>query len=171
MQYVSGWTEKLLTLCQSDKWFIRMQGEVTMCHTRSLSHIGAFRKHMEEKPVEFLFFSFFEKKNLIFFSVKSTGWLEPLLGRIAEDKRHVVAPVIGNINDDTLQFAWFNPDQIHVGKFDWDLTFNWMPIPSYVKDKMNSKVDAIRLVSDFNRIFCRVVFLPHVYKGLTVAPL
>nr|XP_034317780.1 polypeptide N-acetylgalactosaminyltransferase 5 isoform X4 [Crassostrea gigas]XP_034317781.1 polypeptide N-acetylgalactosaminyltransferase 5 isoform X4 [Crassostrea gigas] len=72
------------------------------------------------------------------------GWLEPLLGRIAEDKRHVVAPVIGNINDDTLQFAWFNPDQIHVGKFDWDLTFNWMPIPSYVKDKMNSKVDPIR---------------------------
>nr|XP_022303329.1 polypeptide N-acetylgalactosaminyltransferase 5-like isoform X2 [Crassostrea virginica] len=72
------------------------------------------------------------------------GWLEPLLGRIAEDKRHVVAPVIGNINDDTLQFAWFSPDQIHVGKFDWDLTFNWMPVPSYVKDKMKSKVDPIR---------------------------
>lgn len=87
---------------------------------------------------------------MILFSINSTGWLEPLLGRIAEDKRHVVAPVIGNINDDTLQFAWFNPDQVHVGKFDWDLTFNWMPIPSYVKDKMNSKVDPIRLVSDFN---------------------
>lgn len=90
---------------------------------------------------------------MILFSINSAGWLEPLLGRIAEDKRHVVAPVIGNINDDTLQFAWFNPDQIHVGKFDWDLTFNWMPIPSYVKDKMNSKVDPIRLVSDFNGVF------------------
>jgi polypeptide N-acetylgalactosaminyltransferase len=76
------------------------------------------------------------------------GWLEPLLGRIAADKRHVVAPVIDNINDDTLQFAWFSPDQIHVGKFDWDLTFNWMPIPSYVKDKMKTNVDPVRLVSD-----------------------
>ncbi|XP_061179940.1 polypeptide N-acetylgalactosaminyltransferase 5-like isoform X2 [Saccostrea echinata] len=72
------------------------------------------------------------------------GWLEPLLGRIAEDKRHVVAPVIDNINDDTLQFAWFSPDQIHVGKFDWDLTFNWMPIPSYTKDKMKTNVDPVR---------------------------
>lgn len=125
-----------------------MQGEVAMRHTRSLLHDGAFRTLMEEKSVEFLFF--FLRKNLILFSINSTGWLEPLLGRIAEDKRHVVAPVIGNINDDTLQFAWFNPDQVHVGKFDWDLTFNWMPIPSYVKDKMNSKVDPIRLVSDFN---------------------
>lgn len=101
---------------------------------------------------------------MILFSINSAGWLEPLLGRIAEDKRHVVAPVIGNINDDTLQFAWFNPDQIHVGKFDWDLTFNWMPIPSYVKDKMNSKVDPIRLVSDFNGfLFCRVFFFSCLY--------
>lgn len=109
---------------------------------------------------------------MILFSINSAGWLEPLLGRIAEDKRHVVAPVIGNINDDTLQFAWFNPDQIHVGKFDWDLTFNWMPIPSYVKDKMNSKVDPIRLVSDFNGFFfCRVFFfscLKGAHSGLLV---
>lgn len=108
---------------------------------------------------------------MILFSINSAGWLEPLLGRIAEDKRHVVAPVIGNINDDTLQFAWFNPDQIHVGKFDWDLTFNWMPIPSYVKDKMNSKVDPIRLVSDFNGFFFVGCFFSHVYKWRTVAPL
>uniref|UniRef100_K1Q6N3 Polypeptide N-acetylgalactosaminyltransferase 5 n=1 Tax=Magallana gigas TaxID=29159 RepID=K1Q6N3_MAGGI len=87
------------------------------------------------------------------------GWLEPLLGRIAEDKRHVVAPVIGNINDDTLQFAWFNPDQIHVGKFDWDLTFNWMPIPSYVKDKMNSWLEPLldRIATDRKKVVCPVI--------------
>lgn len=144
-----------------------------MCHTRSFANSGAFRSQLGRRNQQSLFFfSFFlREKNLILFSINSAGWLEPLLGRIAEDKRHVVAPVIGNINDDTLQFAWFNPDQIHVGKFDWDLTFNWMPIPSYVKDKMNSKVDPIRLVSDFNGFFFVGCFFSHVYKGRTVAPL
>ena len=75
------------------------------------------------------------------------GWLEPLLSRIAEGKEHVVTPVIDNIRDENLQFVWFNPDQIHIGKFTWDLTFDWMPIPEKSNHNRVSNVSPVWLVN------------------------
>ena len=34
-----------------------------------------------------------------------TGWIEPLLDRIADNKSNVVCPTIDNILDDTLKYA------------------------------------------------------------------
>ncbi|KAL5006593.1 hypothetical protein ScPMuIL_015399 [Solemya velum] len=68
------------------------------------------------------------------------GWLEPLLDRIMSDQTNVVCPSIDNINDDTLAYQGFGVDSISVGKFTWDLTFNWMPLPEYSKKNRSSKV-------------------------------
>jgi hypothetical protein len=48
-----------------------------------------------------------------------TGWLEPLLDRIARDNRTVVCPVIDGIADDTFQYKGGSGYQI--GGFSWNL--------------------------------------------------
>ena len=75
-----------------------------------------------------------------------TGWLEPLLYRIAEDKRHVVTPVIESILDDNLQFQFTNHKDIQVGRFDWNLVFNWMPVSDKAKKALIDKATPIRFV-------------------------
>ncbi|XP_054285396.1 putative polypeptide N-acetylgalactosaminyltransferase 9 isoform X3 [Macrosteles quadrilineatus] len=55
------------------------------------------------------------------------GWLEPLLGRIAENPTNVVCPIIENINDDTFEVTWSHEPQ--VGGFSWNLQFNWHAVP------------------------------------------
>lgn len=61
---------------------------------------------------------------------KRLGWLEPLLARIAEGKHHVVTPVIETINDNDLTLRGTPAKNIFVGKFNWQLTFDWMPRPA-----------------------------------------
>lgn len=46
-----------------------------------------------------------------------SGWLEPLLDRIARNSTHVVCPVIDVINQDTLEYHAY--DGLSVGGFDW----------------------------------------------------
>jgi len=75
-----------------------------------------------------------------------TGWLEPILDRIAEDKRHVVTPVIESILDDTLQIKFSKHKDIQVGRFDWGLIFNWMPVSDAVKKTLIDKSTPIRFV-------------------------
>ncbi|XP_071158483.1 polypeptide N-acetylgalactosaminyltransferase 5-like isoform X2 [Mytilus edulis] len=72
------------------------------------------------------------------------GWLEPLLSRIHEDKRHVVTPVIESILDDTLRFDFTKHKDIQVGRFDWNMVFNWMPVAESVKKKLINKATPIR---------------------------
>ena len=50
-----------------------------------------------------------------------TGWLEPLLDRIAENKSNVVTPVIDVIDDDTLKYQYSSAQSTSVGGFDWNL--------------------------------------------------
>ncbi|VDM31015.1 unnamed protein product [Hydatigera taeniaeformis] len=59
----------------------------------------------------------------------TTGWLEPLLDRIAENRTNVVVPVIDVISSETLQYNHAPSRSIQVGGFDWSLIFRWHPIP------------------------------------------
>ena len=76
--------------------------------------------------------------------VSYLGWLEPLLGRIAEDKKHVVTPVIENVIDEDFSYQGTRPEGIFVGKFNWELTFDWMPIPDYIKKNMTTPISPVR---------------------------
>lgn len=59
----------------------------------------------------------------------TTGWLEPLLDRIARSKTTVVCPVIDVIDDTTLEYHYHDSTGVQVGGFDWNLQFNWHPVP------------------------------------------
>lgn len=59
----------------------------------------------------------------------TTGWLEPLLDRIAKNSTTVVCPVIDVIDDTTLQYHYHDSSGVQVGGFDWNLQFNWHPVP------------------------------------------
>lgn len=63
-------------------------------------------------------------------SFRITGWLEPLLQRVAEDETNVVCPVIDVINDKTFEYH-HRPglSVINVGGFDWNLQFDWHAVP------------------------------------------
>lgn len=53
--------------------------------------------------------------------VKSSGWLEPLLDRIARNSTTVVCPVIDSIDDNTLHYRFQKDHVISVGGFNWKL--------------------------------------------------
>ncbi|QQP56321.1 Polypeptide N-acetylgalactosaminyltransferase, partial [Caligus rogercresseyi] len=53
----------------------------------------------------------------------TTGWLEPLLGIIAEDPMAVPCPVIDAINDTTLYYTFIHKDLF--GLFNWKMEFEW----------------------------------------------
>ena len=65
----------------------------------------------------------------------TTGWLEPLLDRIARNSTIVVCPVIDVIDDTTLQYHYHDSTGVQVGGFDWNLQFNWHPVPEGEKKK------------------------------------
>ena len=56
-----------------------------------------------------------------------TGWLEPLLDRIADNPANVVCPMIAGINMDTFRFEPHNVSfGIPYGRFKWEgLLFDW----------------------------------------------
>ncbi|XP_072949060.1 putative polypeptide N-acetylgalactosaminyltransferase 9 isoform X2 [Epargyreus clarus] len=58
------------------------------------------------------------------------GWLEPLLDRIARNKTTVVCPVIDVLDDNTLEYHYRDSSSVNVGGFDWNLQFNWHPVPA-----------------------------------------
>ena len=51
------------------------------------------------------------------------GWLEPLLARIANDRKTVVCPIIDVISDDT--FEYITASDMTWGGFNWKLNFRW----------------------------------------------
>uniref|UniRef100_A0A914W963 Polypeptide N-acetylgalactosaminyltransferase n=1 Tax=Plectus sambesii TaxID=2011161 RepID=A0A914W963_9BILA len=59
----------------------------------------------------------------------TNGWLEPLLGRIKEDRKAVVCPVIDVINDRT--FAYQKGIELFRGGFNWNLQFRWYAVPPH----------------------------------------
>jgi polypeptide N-acetylgalactosaminyltransferase len=69
----------------------------------------------------------------------TTGWLEPLLKRIKEDRRNVVCPVIDVISDKTLEYFAGNPYYFQVGGFTWSGHFTWIDIPEDATKKNPTK--------------------------------
>jgi polypeptide N-acetylgalactosaminyltransferase len=83
----------------------------------------------------------------------TTGWLEPLLDRIARNKTTVVCPVIDVIDDATLEYH-YSPSQrskfggrdssgVNVGGFDWNLQFNWHAVPERERAQHSHIAEAV----------------------------
>ncbi|XP_063384300.1 putative polypeptide N-acetylgalactosaminyltransferase 9 isoform X1 [Cydia fagiglandana] len=71
------------------------------------------------------------------------GWLEPLLDRIARNKTTVVCPVIDVIDDNTLEYHYRDSTSVNVGGFDWNLQFNWHPVPARERARHVNTAEAV----------------------------
>jgi polypeptide N-acetylgalactosaminyltransferase len=54
------------------------------------------------------------------------GWLPPLIARVHEDRKRVVAPIIDVISDDTFEYV--TASDTTWGGFNWHLNFRWYTI-------------------------------------------
>ena len=72
------------------------------------------------------------------------GWLEPLLGRIHQNWTNVVTPVIDVIDDDNLRYHFGSAKHTSIGGFDWNLQFNWHPIPERERKRRGSDVAPVQ---------------------------
>lgn len=61
------------------------------------------------------------------------GWLEPLLARIAENRKHVVCPIIDVISDETFEYV--PASDMTWGGFNWKLNFRWYRVPQREVDR------------------------------------
>ena len=57
----------------------------------------------------------------------TTGWLEPMLHEIREDRTRVIVPTIDNIDLDTFQYHVMNGAP-QIGGFTWSLTYYWFAL-------------------------------------------
>ncbi|KAL1494443.1 hypothetical protein ABEB36_010041 [Hypothenemus hampei] len=73
----------------------------------------------------------------------TTGWLEPLLDRIARNWTTVVCPVIDVIDDTTLAFIFHDSSGVNVGGFDWNLQFNWHAVPQHEKERHENTAEPV----------------------------
>uniref|UniRef100_A0A2M4BG78 Polypeptide N-acetylgalactosaminyltransferase n=1 Tax=Anopheles marajoara TaxID=58244 RepID=A0A2M4BG78_9DIPT len=73
----------------------------------------------------------------------TTGWLEPLLDRIARNSTTVVCPVIDVIDDNTMEYHYRDSGGVNVGGFDWNLQFNWHAVPEREKRKHQSAAEPV----------------------------
>ena len=83
----------------------------------------------------------------------TSGWLEPLLARIAQNRTNIVCPVIEVINAD--DFGYQASDVIYErGGFSWDLFFTWKAIPEEEKKRREDETDFIRHVTNMEFVGC-----------------
>jgi polypeptide N-acetylgalactosaminyltransferase len=76
--------------------------------------------------------------------LKCSGWLEPLLDRIAANKTNVVCPVIDVIEDESLRYQYGSAKATSIGGFDWNLQFTWHGIPEYERQRRGSDIAPVR---------------------------
>lgn len=72
-----------------------------------------------------------------------SGWLEPLLERIAENETVVICPVIDTIDWNTFEYYMQSAEPM-IGGFDWRLTFQWHSVPKHERLRRKSETDPIR---------------------------
>lgn len=61
-----------------------------------------------------------------------SGWLEPLLDRIALNSSTVVSPIVDQIQDSTFEYIAQDINDLRIGGFNWQLKFKWKGIPSSI---------------------------------------
>jgi len=61
------------------------------------------------------------------------GWLEPLLARVAENRKIVVCPIIDVISDETFEYV--TASDMTWGGFNWKLNFRWYRVPQREMDR------------------------------------
>lgn len=98
------------------------------------------------------------------------GWLEPLVIRVAEDRKRVVAPIIdvisGNIRralvifylDDN--FAYVTASDTTWGGFNWHLNFRWYPVPKRELTRRKDRADPIRY-NNYSTQYFHIYYLEH----------
>ncbi|KAI6200901.1 Polypeptide N-acetylgalactosaminyltransferase [Aphelenchoides besseyi] len=64
------------------------------------------------------------------------GWLEPMLSRIALDRKTVVAPIIDVISDDNFEYV--TASDTTWGGFNWHLNFRWYTVPEREIQRRNN---------------------------------
>ncbi|XP_063421651.1 putative polypeptide N-acetylgalactosaminyltransferase 9 [Mytilus trossulus] len=74
----------------------------------------------------------------------SEGWLEPLLDKIAHCNKTVAVPLADQISSETFQFSPVNIEHMHMGGFDFDLNFNWRPVPEEELKRRTSVIDSVK---------------------------
>ncbi|XP_059168210.1 probable N-acetylgalactosaminyltransferase 9 isoform X1 [Physella acuta] len=72
----------------------------------------------------------------------NTGWIEPLLNRIHEDRTAVLCPEIDLIDKNTLQYG--GTGSASVGGFWWSLHFSWRPMPNREVQRRSSPIEPYR---------------------------
>jgi hypothetical protein len=72
-----------------------------------------------------------------------SGWLEPLVDRIAADLSTVVCPVIEIVGDNDFQFHSTRSQDVQIGKFRLaNLVFGWM-VPNR-EDRYEGRISSLR---------------------------
>nr|XP_033785503.1 polypeptide N-acetylgalactosaminyltransferase 4-like isoform X2 [Geotrypetes seraphini] len=72
-----------------------------------------------------------------------SGWLEPLLERIVENKMIIISPVIDTIDWNSFEY-YMQTEEPMIGGFDWMLTFQWHYAPENERKRRKSRIDSIR---------------------------
>jgi len=72
------------------------------------------------------------------------GWLEPLIDPIARNPNISTVPLIEIIDDNTFQLHSTPIESVQVGGFDWNLIFDWHPVPRKEMQRRKEKTDPIR---------------------------
>ncbi|XP_069874744.1 polypeptide N-acetylgalactosaminyltransferase 15 isoform X1 [Dipodomys merriami] len=71
-----------------------------------------------------------------------SGWLEPLLSRIAGDRSRVVSPLIDVIDWKTFQY--YPAQELQRGVLDWKLELHWEPLSEPEKKARPSPISPVR---------------------------
>lgn len=75
----------------------------------------------------------------------TTGWIEPLLDRLAFNRNITAISVVDTISMETLEYLPHkDPSLISVTGFRWDLMFNWIKIPDSEKLRRKNPNDPVR---------------------------
>jgi polypeptide N-acetylgalactosaminyltransferase len=96
------------------------------------------------------------------------GWLEPLIDPIARNKNVSTVPLIEIIDDNTFQLYSTAIESIQVGGFDWNLIFDWHPVPRKEMERRKKKTDPIRSPTmagnqSFHKIKKKTMFLVLIF--------
>uniref|UniRef100_A0A0K0E515 Polypeptide N-acetylgalactosaminyltransferase n=1 Tax=Strongyloides stercoralis TaxID=6248 RepID=A0A0K0E515_STRER len=72
----------------------------------------------------------------------NTGWLEPIVERISQNRKAIVCPAIDHISAESMAYSG-SPELHSVGGFRWSLHFTWDPISERVKKTLKSNTDPV----------------------------